>query len=169
MRAVHDALLDFCEWLETTAVGTFARESLYGFQILVAIHILGITFSVGTLLWADLRMLGAVLRKQRVSAVYRALAPWFLSGFVVMFVSGAMLFAGFATSAYTNTYFRIKIAALALAGINAAVYHYRIQPTSPGWDEAFVPPLAVRASGLVSLVLWATVVVAGRMISYTLF
>lgn len=162
-------ILEFCEWIETTAFGAIARESLYGFQILVGIHILGITLSVGTLLWADLRMLGLVMRRYSVSRVYRALAPWFLSGFAVMFASGFMLFAGFATSAYDNLYFRIKLAAIALAGANALIFHFVIQRRIAAWDEAPRPPAAVRVSGLASVVLWATVVLAGRMISYTLF
>lgn len=162
-------LLELCEWLETTPVAAFARESLYGFQILVAIHILGISLSVGTLLWADLRMLGLVMPRCSVSRVYRGLAPWFLSGFAVMFASGGMLFTGFATSAYGNVYFRFKIAAIAIAGANALAYHFIVQRRIHEWDDAPGPPWPVRVSGLTSIVLWASVILAGRMISYTLF
>lgn len=162
-------IYEFCEWLETTPVAAIARTSLYGFQILVAIHILGITLSVGTLLWADLRMLGLVMRNTSVAAVYRTLAPWFLSGFAVMLGSGFMLFAGFATSAYGNTWFRIKLAAIVLAGINALAYHIAIERRVAAHEQAQPPPAAVRFSGFVSILLWLSVVFAGRMISYTLF
>ena len=46
-------MLEWLEWLEGTGLGRIARESLYGFQVLVAIHILGLIFSIGTLLWVD--------------------------------------------------------------------------------------------------------------------
>ena len=108
-------ILEICAWLETTALGAIARESLYGFQILVGTHILGLILSVGILLWADLRMIGIALTAGGLSDVYRNLSPWFLVGFGLMFLSGGALFAGFATSAYENTYFRIKMAALVLA------------------------------------------------------
>ena len=87
------------EWLESTSLAILIRESLYGFAIVVGLHILGLTLSVGTLLWVDLRMLGVSLQSLRVSAVYRGLAPWFLAGFALMFISGAALFTAFTTSA----------------------------------------------------------------------
>ena len=106
-------ILEICEWLETTAIAVLIQESAYGFPILVGIHILGISLSAGTLLWADLRLLGVSLRGYRLADVYRGLAPWFLTGFGVMIISGAVLFTAFATSAYGNVYFRIKTVAIA--------------------------------------------------------
>jgi Family of unknown function (DUF6644) len=156
------------EWLEGTGLGTIGRESLYGFQVLVGVHILGLIFSVGMLLWVDLRMLGLGLSGQRLSVVYRAFSRWFIVGFSVMLLSGAMLFAAFATSAYENGYFRLKILAMVVAGINALVFHFMLGRMSPSADlEA--PPGSVRCAGLVSLACWAVVILCGRMMSYTLF
>lgn len=162
-------VLQICEWLESTSLSILVRESQYGFPIVVAIHLLGLTVSVGTLVWFDLRLLGVSMRGFRVSDVYRRLAPWLLSGFVVMFTSGTILFAAFATSAYGNLYFRIKAAALLLAGVNALVYHFSTERAIARWDEAPRPPLAARIAGLTSIVVWASVIVAGRMMSYTMF
>jgi hypothetical protein len=162
-------ILGICEWLESTPLAIFIQESAYGFPIVVGVHILGIIFSVGTLLWVDFRMLGFALPGLRVSEVYRGLAPWFLAGFVVMFASGATLFTAFATSAYANAYFRIKVVTLLLAAANALVFHIVTQRASARWDDAPVPPASVRAAGLASIVLWAVVILAGRMMSYTMF
>jgi hypothetical protein len=162
-------VLDICAKLEETPVGVLVRESLYGFPILVGLHILGIALSVGTLLWVDLRLLGVSLQRARVTDVYRSLSPWFIAGFAVMFITGGMLFAGFATSAYGNPYFRFKVVVMSLAGANALVYHFTAGRRAAAWDEAARPPVAARAAGLVSLLIWASVIVAGRMISYTMF
>ena len=162
-------ILEICEWLESTALAVLVRESSYGFPVLVGVHILGLIFSVGTLLWVDLRLLGLSLQRSRVSEVYRGLAPWFLGGFLVMFVSGATLFTGFATSAYANLYFRIKLVALVLAGLNALAFHALTQRASATWDTEPQPPAAVRLAGFSSIVLWTVVILAGRMISYTMF
>ena len=109
-------MLGLLHSLEATGVGTMVRESLYGFPILVGIHILGLVLSVGTLMWFDLRLLGVALQSAAVSRVYRRLIPWATCGFAVMFVSGALLFTGYASGAYQNTYFRIKMSALASRG-----------------------------------------------------
>lgn len=66
------SLMEILEWIEATPVGALARESAYGFQILVAIHIVGLVFSVGTLVWFDLRLLGFPMQGYPVSAVSTA-------------------------------------------------------------------------------------------------
>lgn len=162
-------LFELCEWLEGTAPAIFARESIYGFQILVGFHLMGLVSSVGALLWLDLRMAGIAMQGTRVSELNRQLAPWFIVGFIAMFASGLVLFAGFATSAYGNTFFRIKLAALLLAGINALVFHFMTGRSAPAWDFAPRPPLSVRLAGFGSLALWAIIIVSGRMMSYTMF
>ena len=162
-------IIEICQWLESTAVARLIQESAYGFPIVVAMHILGLTFSVGTLLWVDVRMLGLSLRELRVSEVYRALAPWFLAGFALMLISGATLFVAFATSAYANGYFRLKMILLLAAGLNALVFHRVTQRGATLWDAAARPPVSVRLAGLASLVAWAGVILAGRMMSYTMF
>lgn len=161
--------LEICEWLEATRVALLVRESLYGFQILVAIHILGLTVSVGTLVWFDLRLLGVSMTGYPVSTVYRRLMPLMLSGFAVMFVTGVLLFVGFATKAYGNVYFRLKIAAMLVAGLNALFFHRITERRIALWDSNIRPPLPARLAGLVSMTVWSSVIVAGRMMSYTMF
>jgi hypothetical protein len=162
-------IIEICQWLESTPVARLIQESAYGFPIVVAIHILGLTFSVGTLLWVDVRMLGVSLRELRVSEVYRALAPWFLVGFALMLISGATLFVAFATAAYANGYFRLKIILLVVAAVNAVIFHRVTQRDATLWDAAARPPASVRLAGFASLVAWAGVILAGRMMSYTMF
>ena len=163
------SILKLCEWLEGTQIGTLVRESLWGFQILAAIHILGLTVSVGTFVWFDLRLLGVSMQRCRVSEVYRRLAPWALSGFASMFMTGGLLFSGFATKAYGNPYFRIKAAALVLAGMNALTYHLVTEREIARWDEAARPSRPARMAALMSILLWAVVIMAVRMMSYTMF
>jgi hypothetical protein len=142
---------------------------LDGFALVVAVHILGLALSVGTLLFVDLRLLGLALRGVRVSTVYRGLAPWFAAGFVTMFASGAVLFTAYATAAYASLFFRIKMLALVLAAANALAFHFSNRGGSAPWDTAPQPPFAVRLAGFASLVLWVAVIVAGRLMSYTMF
>jgi hypothetical protein len=163
------SILSLCEWVESTAAGTLVRESLYGFPILVTLHIIGLGFSAGTILWFDLRLLGFGLDRAPITRIYRQLMPWAIVGFVLMFVTGAFLFAGFATKAIGNIYFQIKIAAIGLAGINALIFHRATERTIAEWDTSVRPPGAARRAGAVSILLWTIVVIAGRMMSYTLY
>lgn len=161
--------MPFAEWLEATAISRWVQESIWGFVIVVAVHILGLTLSVGTLIWFDLRLLGVSMLRIPVSQLYRRLMPWILSGFAVMFVSGGLLLAAYASAAFENTYFRIKAVALLVAGANAFFYHRVTERQIHRWDEARRPALPARAAGLISIVVWTVVILAGRMMSYTMF
>jgi hypothetical protein len=163
------SILGVCEWLEGTLVGVLVRESLYGFPILAGIHILALTVSVGALIWFDLRLAGVSMARYPVSALYRRLIPVMLVGFGVMFISGALLFTGFATKAYINVYFRLKLAAMLLAGVNAFFYHFVTERRIAHWNDAARPPTPARLAGVISIVVWTIVIMAGRMMSYTMF
>src|SRR5262245_1720074 len=96
------SIMQWCESLEMTALGVWVRESLYGFPLVVAIHILGLTLSIGMVVWFDLRLLGLSMRRCPVSEVYRRIFPWMISGMLVMATTGVILFIAFATKAYPN-------------------------------------------------------------------
>src|SRR5215510_3451246 len=132
-------LFHLCEQHEATPLGVFVRESIWGFTILVSIHIITLVFSVGIVLWLDLRLLGISMTGVPVSRVYRRLMPLAFVGFAVMAISGGMLFSGFATSAYKNVYFRIKLVALLVAALNALVYHTTVERRISLWDRSPLP------------------------------
>jgi hypothetical protein len=157
------------EWLEMLPSSIWVRESLYGFAIVVGVHILSLTVSVGTIVWFDLRLVGMTLVRVPVSVLYRRVMPWTFVGFASMFASGGILFAAYATAALENPYFKIKMAALILAGLNAGVYHLVTEREIAEWDAASRPPTAARTAGLASIMLWTIVILAGRMMSYTMF
>jgi Family of unknown function (DUF6644) len=163
------SILQVCEWLESSSIGIVVRESLWGFPMVVAVHILGLTVSVGLVIWFDLRLLGVTMPAVPVATVYRGLAPWMLSGFATMFVSGAVLFIAFATKAYGNAYFQIKLAAMLLAGMNALIFHYATERYIVEWNESARPPAGARLAGAISILAWTVVILAGRMMSYTMF
>jgi len=155
-------------WIEATSLGVMVRESLWAFPILVGVHIMAIMLSVGLLVWFDLRLLGATMRTRPVAEGFRNLKGWMIAGFSLMFLSGALLFTAHAAKAYANNYFRAKIVLIVLAGINTAVYHVTIDRRREEWSDAAVPPLGARTAGLVSLVLWFSVIAAGRIFAYDL-
>jgi hypothetical protein len=58
---------------------------------------------------------------------------------------------------------------LFLALLNAAAFHVGIERRVLDWDLAPMPPRAARAAGVLSISLWAVIVVAGRLIGYNWF
>jgi hypothetical protein len=163
------SVLEFCQWIEATAVGVWVRESLYGFQILTATHIVGVALSVGAFAWFDFRLLGIALQRVPVASVYRRIIPIATAGFIVAFISGGLLFIGYAVPAYHNLAFRLKLTAMALAGLNALAYHFVTERGIVTWNTSPSPPTAAKLAGVFSLALWTSVILGGRMVAYTIF
>ena len=159
-------LVHLCEWLHDSAIGTSIRESTYAFPIIETAHVLGITLLVGTIAVVDLRLLGILFRRERVSSIVRQVLPLTWSGFVVMFVSGFLLFWSEAEKAYVNPIFRIKLLLLFLVGLNPLIFHSTVYRRVAAWDDALVAPLQARVTAVLSLTLWSATIVAGRAIAY---
>ncbi len=76
----------------------------------------------------DLRLLGWTMRKVPVSEFARRLLPWTMAGFVIMVISGTLLFYAIPVRSYQNIFFRFKMILLLLAGLNVWIFHSRVYP-----------------------------------------
>ena len=159
-------LIPFCRWLEQTSVSAAVRQSLWLFPAIETLHLLGMAALVATISVLDFRLLGWMLRRQRVSDLTRRLLPWAWAGFALQVVTGSLLFMSEAVKVYTNPAFRLKMLLIFLAGLHAIIFHLTIFRHVPAWDDAAVPPASAKLSGFVSLLLWIAIVAAGRLIGF---
>ena len=161
--------LQLAEWLELQRASTALRESLYMYPLLESVHVWALTLFVGLVAILDLRLLGVALRRVPVSDVQKRLFPWTMAGFAIMFATGLLLFYAIPIRTYHSVWFRAKVIFLALAALNAWLFHTGIYRRVAEWDLATLIPRRARAAGLVSLILWTGVIFLGRMIAYSWF
>jgi hypothetical protein len=153
-------LLSLCQWLEQTSLSVAIRESLWGFPIIESVHVLALSL-FGMVILRDLRVLGLALTRVPAPEVATDLRPWMTAGVVIMIASGMLMFLNAPVDYYNSTVFRIKLVMLILVAANALVLRAARSRGGPqGRGAAFALS--------VSLVLWAGIVVAGRMITYSL-
>lgn len=163
------SLLSACEWLASTYWSTTLRESQYGYSLVESVHVWTLCLFVGFAVILDLRLLGAVLRRTPASEVTRRLQPWMVAGFSIMVATGALLFFAIPVRSYQNVFFRLKVVLLVLAGLNVWVFHSGIYTRIERWDTDARPPRAARRAAVMSLALWAAIILSGRMIAYNWF
>jgi hypothetical protein len=163
------SLLRVFEWLATTPGSIALHESHYVYLTVSTVHVVTLSLFVGTAVMLDLRLLGATMQRVPVSEVASRLRPWTSAGFLLMIVSGALLFYANPTPRYQNIFFRTKMVMLVLAGVNAWVFHKTVYRGVAEWDLDPVPPRRARMAGGLALVLWAAMIMSGRMIAYDWF
>ena len=162
-------LLHFCEWLADTRWSIALHESTWGYPIVESVHVLALCLFLGMAAMLDLRLLGVTMRSAPVSEVVERLMRWTAAGFILMVVSGALLFYAIPVRTFQNIFFRIKVAMLILSGLNVWVFHRGVYTRVAAWALDPVPPRRARIAAGLSLALWAGIVVAGRMIAYNWF
>lgn len=124
---------------------------------------------VGTAVIVDLRLMGLTLRRVPASEVLSRIVPWTAAGFLMMIASGTLLFYADPVVKYQNLFFRLKMMTLALAVVNAWVFHRTVYRKVRTWDMDPVPPKGARLAGGLSLALWAVLITLGRMIPYQMY
>lgn len=163
---MHPALAaDWLLWLENTPLALSIRQSLWLYPMLEIIHITGIAILVGGAILFDLRLLGFSTQLP-VVALAQHLLFWSKAALVLVVPSGLLLFLANAQAIGLDPIFWLKMLLLALAGLNALVFHV-FTFTNPGSDQ---PPGAVcwkaKAAALVSAGIWLAIITCGRLLAY---
>jgi hypothetical protein len=158
--------IDFVQWLNDQRFSVALRGDDWPFPIIETVHILGLGVSVGFVIWVDLRLLGVIMPRERVSEIVSRLEPWAMGGFIIMFISGFLLLLSEPMKCYTALPFRLKVIMLILAGLNVWYFHAKVYPTVAEWDQSPVLPWRARMVGILSLTLWFGIIIAGRWTAY---
>ncbi len=130
------------------------------FPVIQSIHIIGLTMLVGTICLVDLRLLGVGLRGEAVGSLASSLAPWTSGGLLTVFVTGPLLFGADLTRYLNNPAFVVKMGLLGAA----LAAHFTLHRSAVRQE---VPPRSARQKlvAILSLILWSSVVLAGRAIA----
>lgn len=167
--APKGSLLAFFQRMGDSSWSTGLHESRYAYDLIESVHVWALCLFFGLAVMFDFRLLGWTMKSVPVSEVARRLLPWTAVGFVVMVISGTLLFSAIPLRSYQNIFFRAKMIMLLLAGLNVWIFHSGVYRRVTTWDADKVTPKAARVAGALSLVLWVCIVLSGRMIAYNWF
>lgn len=145
----------FFTWLNGTGIASTVRESVFLTGALSATHLLGFTLITGGTIVSSLRLLGVFMRSEPVITVTRPAARGVAVGLAISVATGALLFAARAPAASVNPTFQIKMLLL----VTAALFQFTVHRAVT--RREIVPPLALRATGGIALLLWGGVAAAG--------
>ena len=126
--------------------------------IVQTVHLLGIAVIMSSVVLLDLRVLGLALPSQEVQELTRRVMPWVWWTLPVMLLSGLPFVFARPQRYITNPVFGLKFALLLPAIALAALLHFNGIRKPDNWGTKLI--------AAVSLLLWASVVLAGRWIAY---
>ena len=155
--------------LAASPFAVWLRASAWAYPVCEMLHLAGMALLFGSIVVVDLRLAG-LGRQLPVTLLLRHTLPATLVGFLLILVSGALLFVAHADDLIGNRAFLVKLVLIALGLANAAWFHagpYRSLHAGHGsWETARAPPPVARTCAVLSLVTWVLVIFAGRLIAY---
>jgi hypothetical protein len=156
-------LVEALQALAAWPVAAFLRSSTVAYATLNAAHIFSIGLIIGSIVALDLRILG-VFARASLSELARPLSQVAAVGLIFAATSGFLLFSVRPLTYAANPAFLTKITLVAIGVLNALAVQF-----SPHWRaarEGLPPHQLLRAGALISLLVWAGAVLAGRWIGF---
>lgn len=157
-------LESFVEIVANSAINTWVLSIWWLWGLMEIIHFIGLSLLLGALIVIDARMAGHF--KQMNLAVTHKLLPLAFIGFGLNLITGVLFFFGDPGRYAINIGFQIKMILVAAAGLNALFYYWKIHPTLHTWSEDGTSPPIAKAVAYISLGLWVSVLLLGRLIPY---
>jgi hypothetical protein len=150
-------------WIAQLPHAVLLQRSGTTYLFVNAAHIAALGALVGSIVALDLRLLGA-FRDVPLAVIGPFLSRMAASGLGLAMLTGVLLFSVRPAEYAGNIAFLWKVGLLALGVINALVVH-----GGPRWRralEAGRPSTALRVHAVCSMLIWLSVVVAGRWIGF---
>ena len=154
----HEVLM----WFRDTWLGDVARQNPWLFTTGLVTHFVGFCLLIGAMLVIDLRLLGFF--KQVPLAGALKLLSVAIFGFALNLATGYMFFCFDPVGYWENPAFRIKLALLAIGGLNALWFLVFRHRTLAAAAHGQPTDAATKLSAAASLLLWFTVILFGRLI-----
>jgi hypothetical protein len=154
----------FLNWIESTDLSVAIREGGLPYPIIGFLHLLSIALFGGMVLISDFQLLGWAMQKRTVSDVMSQFRPWKWIGFAMVTGTGLLLTWAEPVRLYKSPSFWVKMGLFALVGVHALVFRGGVYQHPEKLDIAISSK--ARLAAALSLLLWAGLIVSGRLIAF---
>ena len=158
-------LLALLQAIQNIGLFVTLRTSAYAYPMILALHLSAISLFGGMVVLTDLCLLGWIPRQVSAAAVVSGLRVPKRTGLFLAATFGLILFCCKAEQYYYNIYFRTKLLLFAMVAVHALVFRKTVYGRLA--EATLDPPdPKARAAAILSLLLWAGILTAGRAIGY---
>jgi hypothetical protein len=157
---------EFCKWLAQTPLSIMFQSVSWIVPSVQTIHILCVAIIVTRSAMLDLRLMKGAGASPTMAQTTRDAQPWIWNALAVLATTGTVLIIAEPARELTNAAFWLKMILLA-AGVALTLLVQRgIGKREDYWESSASMRIAARCVGAVSLLLWVSVLSAGRWIGY---
>jgi hypothetical protein len=159
----RELIKEFCDWLAATWLSRLIQEVTWVIPTVQTVHIVAIAIVMTSMAMLDLRLVGVAGRRQSLPDMAHRFLPWVWVAVVVLLCSGTILIIGEPGRELRNTVFWTKMSLLAAALILTLIFQTVLRRNNTFWDGNRAASMLL---GSVSLMVWVSIIAAGRWIAY---
>ncbi|MDP9013059.1 MAG: hypothetical protein M3O41_10470 [Pseudomonadota bacterium] len=156
-------LQEIIRWIAHTTASKAIANADWVIPAFQTVHILAIAAVISTMGMLDLRLMGLTGTRYPLRAMVDRYVPWMWISVLVLLCTGAVLITGEPERSLGNWVFQVKMGLLASVLLITVVFKQLLKRHVEDGEHS---PWAAKLTGLVSLLLWIGIIVAGRWIAY---
>jgi hypothetical protein len=160
------ALNAICVWIDQTPLSQAIQVTNWVVPAVQTVHILAIAVVASSALMIDLRLIGMFWADRPMKDVSSRFLPFVWWPLLILFATGAIMVIAEPARSLKNPAFQVKMMLLVAALIVTGLIQ-SLQRRNAGFGDLSRGPRAVAVTvAIVSLLLWSTIIFAGRWIAY---
>ena len=157
----------FAEWLSTTSLSLFIQNhNGWVIPTIQSIHIVGIGVVLGSVFMICLRILGRAWMDQTLRQTTARFGPWLTGALCLLLATGILMVIGEPVRELVTFSFWLKMILVAVSTLIAAVFQITLRKHERQWEATLVNRRSIKGLAMLSFLLWACIIVLGRLIAY---
>jgi hypothetical protein len=156
----------FADWLSLTSLSQAVRNHEWVIPTIQSIHILAIGVVLSSVCMISLRILGWAWRDQTLTQTTARFGPWLSWALAVLFVTGAAMVVGEPARQLLAFSFWLKMSLVAIGTAVALIFRRSLGRHERQWETSRLSEYRIRTLAVATVILWASIVVLGRLIAY---
>lgn len=156
---------DFAQWLAGTQLSLSIQMHLWIIPTIQSIHIACIGIVLASVFMIDLRIFGWAGRDQTLLQISRRFCPWLWAALGVLLVTGVLMVIGEPVRELMSLSFWLKMSMLLIGTVIATLFQLSLRRNGPR-EEDFIDRWTTKSLAILTLLVWCSIVVLGRLIAY---
>jgi hypothetical protein len=157
----------FALWLSQTSLSMLIQtHNAWVIPTIQSIHIAAIGVVLVSVLMIDLRVLGLVGHDQTLRETTNRFGPWLSAALLVLLVTGVLMVVGEPARELLTFSFWAKMFLIVVGTLIAVIFQLALRRSAEGWEQTLVKRGKVKSLAILTLLIWVSIVILGRLIAY---
>jgi hypothetical protein len=159
-------MLEFARWLAQTSISLTIQTHLWVIPTVQSIHIVAIGIVLSSVFMVDLRVFGWAWTDETLRQTTRRFAPWLWGALAVLLATGLLMVVGEPVRELLSLSFWLKMCLIGVGASLAIGFQLTLGRHDGDWEAASPQHWRARCLATVTLLVWCSIVILGRLIAY---